>query len=111
MNKPTLLHNPRCSKSRQALAILEDKGIEFNTRLYLQDPLSISELKDLLTKGPTLMQITRKTEDAYKQLQNPTDKKLLEQINANPIILERPILINGDKAIVGRPPEDILTIL
>lgn len=113
---PTLYHNPRCSKSREALALLEAKGCKLEIVLYLDTPPSTKQLKSLLaTLGISARQLLRKTEDIYKEL-NLADEKLSEAalikaMIANPKLIERPIFFNGDKAVVGRPPENVLTIL
>lgn len=112
----TLYHNPRCSKSRDALSLLRDRGIEPEVILYLETPPTAKALKTLLAQlGISARELLRKGEDAYKAL-NLGDEKLSEAalINAmieNPKLIERPIAINGDKAVVGRPPENVLTIL
>jgi arsenate reductase len=111
-----LYHNPRCSKSRDALGLLRDNGIEPEVILYLETPPTAKALKALLaTLGISARDLLRKGEDAYKEL-NLADEKLSEAalIRAmveNPRLIERPIAINGDKAIIGRPPENVLTIL
>ena len=116
MTMPTLYHNPRCSKSREALQLLEAKGCVPDIRLYLDKPPTAKELKDLLaTLGISARQLLRKTEDIYKEL-NLGDEKLSEAVLikamvANPKLIERPIFINGDKAVIGRPPENVLTLL
>jgi arsenate reductase len=112
----TLYHNPRCSKSREALALLQAKGCEPNIVLYLETPPSAKVLKELLaTLNISARQLLRKTEDAYKAL-NLADEKLSEAalikaMVANPKLIERPIAIQGNKAIIGRPPENVLHIL
>lgn len=112
----TLYHNPRCSKSRQALILLQEKGIEPNIKLYLDEPPSAKELKALLSKlgiGPRAL--LRKGEDLYKTLQlndeTLTDTALIKIMVQHPKLIERPIVIKGDQAIVARPPENLLTIL
>lgn len=110
-----LIHNPRCSKSRQAKQILEDKGVQFEVREYLKEELNQEELSTILQKlGKEPQDILRKGEAVYKE--NFKGKELSKEdwINAmveNPKLIERPILINGDQAIVGRPPEDVLRIV
>ncbi|PUA26956.1 MAG: arsenate reductase (glutaredoxin) [Cellvibrio sp. 79] len=112
----TLYHNPRCSKSRDALALLRDNGVEPEVILYLETPPTAKSLKALLAKlGINARDLLRKSEDAYTEL-NLGDGKLSEAalIKAmveNPKLIERPIVINGDKAVIGRPPENVLTIL
>lgn len=112
----TLYHNPRCSKSRQALSLLQEKGIEPDIKLYLDQPPSTKELKTLLIKlgiGPRAL--LRKGEDLYKSLklndETLTDAALIKIMVQHPKLIERPIVINDDQAIVARPPENLLTIL
>jgi arsenate reductase len=113
---PTLYHNPRCSKSREALALLQAQGCTPEVVLYLETPPTAKQLKNLLANlGISARQLLRKTEDAYKDL-NLADEKLSEAalikaMVANPKLIERPIFIHGDKAVIGRPPETVLTIL
>lgn len=113
---PALYHNPRCSKSREALALLQAQGCEPEVVLYLETPPTAKQLKELLANlGISARQLLRKTEDAYKEL-NLADEKLSEAalikaMLANPKLIERPIFINGDKAVIGRPPETVLSIL
>lgn len=112
----TLYHNPRCSKSREALALLQAKGLQPNVVLYLECPPTAKALTELLSMLKiNARQLIRKNEDAYKEL-NLADKKLSETalikaMVSNPKLIERPIAINGNKAIIGRPPENILSIL
>lgn len=112
----TLYHNPRCSKSRDALSLLRDKGIEPDVVLYLETPPDAKTLQALLAKlGISARDLLRKGEDIYKEL-NLADEKLSEAaliktMVENPRLIERPIAIRGDKAIIGRPPENVLTIL
>lgn len=112
----TLYHNPRCSKSREALNLLREQGLEPEIVLYLETPPNAKTLKALLGKlGIGARDLLRKGEDAYKEL-NLADEKLSEAalIKAmveNPKLIERPIAINGDKAVIGRPPENVLQII
>ncbi len=110
-----LLHNPRCSKSRAAKVILEESGAEYEERLYLEKPLSRNELAALRTKlGRPVIEWTRKGEKAFKEAGlSPDDAevKLLDAMAAAPTLMERPIAIRGDRAVVGRPPEDIERLL
>ena len=112
----TLYHNPRCSKSREALNLLREQGQEPEVILYLETPPNAKTLKALLGKlGIGARDLLRKGEDAYKEL-NLADEKLSEAalIKAmveNPKLIERPIAINGDKAVIGRPPENVKNIL
>ena len=109
-----ILHNPRCSKSRAALNIILENNIQPTIRLYLDDPLSIEEIRNLLIKlDTTADQIVRKYEEVYKKLNlKDSDQDLLiENISKNPILLERPIVVKGEKAIIGRPPENVMKLL
>jgi arsenate reductase len=112
----TLYHNPRCSKSREALSLLREQGQEPEVVLYLETPPNAKTLKALLGKlGINARDLLRKGEDAYKEL-NLADEKLSEAalIKAmveNPKLIERPIAINGDRAVIGRPPENVLQII
>lgn len=116
MTNLTLYHNPRCSKSRSALQLLEERGLNPNIVRYLETPLSAAELHELLRKlGIRARQLLRTGEDEYKALglNDPelTDEQLIAAMVSQPKLIERPILVAGDKAVVGRPPERILEIL
>ncbi|MCE5363151.1 arsenate reductase (glutaredoxin) [Pseudomonas sp. GLN_6] len=116
MTNLTLYHNPRCSKSRSALQLLEERGLNPNIVRYLETPLSAAELHELLRKlGIRARQLLRTGEDEYKALglNDPelTDEQLIAAMVSQPKLIERPILVAGDKAVVGRPPESILEIL
>lgn len=112
----TLYHNPRCSKSRDALSLLREQGHEPEVILYLETPPNAKTLKALLAKlGLSARDLLRKGEDAYKAL-NLADEKLTEAaliktMVENPKLIERPIAINGDKAVIGRPPENVLQVI
>lgn len=110
----TLWHNPRCSKSRAALALLEARGITPDIRLYLKEPPTEAEVKALAGRlDRPLQDIIRKGEPPYKDLALKTadDATLTRAIVAHPILLERQILDDGTHAIIGRPPEAILGLL
>ncbi|AGI25448.1 arsenate reductase [Pseudomonas sp. ATCC 13867] len=116
MSQISLFHNPRCSKSRGALELLEERGIQAEIIRYLETPPSAAELKALLGKlGIGARQLLRTGEDEYKTLDlaNPalSDEQLIEAMASHPKLIERPILIVGDKAVIGRPPEKVLEIL
>jgi len=117
MNSVTILHNPRCSKSRQTLALLEERGISPTIIEYLKTPLSVDELKSLYSKlnVTCVRDMMRTKEDEYKSAnlgaQDVTDEALFSAIAQTPKLLERPVVINGDKARIGRPPENVLDIL
>ncbi len=110
-----IYHNTRCSKSREACSILEDKGVEFETIEYLKTPPTQKEIKGLLKMlGMKAQDIVRKGEPLYKE--KFADKKLSESewvkaLAENPILIERPIIVKGNKAIIGRPPEKVLEFL
>ena len=107
----TIYHNTRCKKSREGLEIVENSGKEFQVREYLKEPLSEDELKALLIKlNMTAIQLVRKNEKIWKE--NFKDKDLSENelvriMVENPKLIERPIVENETKAVVGRPPEEI----
>ncbi|GGK86517.1 arsenate reductase (glutaredoxin) [Rufibacter glacialis] len=111
----TIYHNNRCSKSRQALELIQNSGQEVNVIHYLSDTPTIEELKGLLHKlklGPE--DLLRKSEKLYKEVyvgQHLTSEEWLQVLVQHPVLLERPIVVNGDKAVIGRPPENVLTIL
>lgn len=112
----TLYHNPRCSKSRTALALLRDHGIEPEVRLYLEQPPTAAELKQVLSKlGISARALLRKGEDAYKELnladESLSENALIKAMVTHPKLIERPIAITQDQAVVGRPPENVLTLL
>ncbi|MHA3885235.1 arsenate reductase (glutaredoxin) [Stutzerimonas stutzeri] len=116
MTELTLYHNPRCSKSRGALELLEARGLEPHIVRYLETPPSAAELQALLAKlGLSARQLLRSGEEEYQSLgladPNLSDAQLIEAMVAHPRLIERPILIAGDKAVVGRPPERVLEIL
>jgi len=112
----TIYHNPRCSKSRQTLAMLEERGLEPEVIEYLQTPPSAAELGqilDLLDLQPR--DFMRKKEQAYADNDLGADKlgraDLIAAMVQNPILIERPVVLSNGKAAIGRPPEDVLAIL
>jgi arsenate reductase len=107
-----IYHNPRCSKSRQTLALIEEKGIAPEIITYLDTPPSPQELGDILAKlGLNAEDIVRKKEAREEGIADLTGTALIEALCAHPRAIERPIVINGDKAVLGRPPENVLDIL
>jgi arsenate reductase len=110
-----LLHNPRCSKSRAARDLLEARGVRFVERRYLDDPLGLEELRVLARRlGRPVREWTRRGEAAWTEAglaDDADDEALLRAIAAHPVLLERPILVRGDSARVGRPAERVLEIL
>lgn len=116
MSQLTLFHNPRCSKSRGALELLEARGLSPQIVRYLETPPSAAELKVLLGKlGMTARQLLRTGEDEYKALglddSQLSEAQLIQAMVEHPKLIERPILVASDKAVVGRPPEKVLEIL
>ncbi len=111
-----IYHNPRCSKSRETLKLLEARGLQAKVRLYLENPPSRKELEALLkTLGVTAQTLTRTQEKTYKELVKqhgvPSETQLVDWMLEYPVLIERPIVINGKQARVGRPPEQVLEIL
>ncbi|MBA1429167.1 arsenate reductase (glutaredoxin) [Pseudomonas orientalis] len=116
MTDLTLYHNPRCSKSRGALELLEARGLTPTVVRYLETPLNAAQLRALLAKlGHGARQLLRTGEDEYKSLNladaSLSEAQLIAAIAAHPKLMERPILETADKAIIGRPPENVLEIL
>ncbi|MBD3635160.1 MAG: arsenate reductase (glutaredoxin) [Methylophaga sp.] len=116
MSDIQILHNPRCSKSRQTLALLEEKGIEPEVIKYLDTPPSATELKAILQKlGISARDLLRKGEDDYKalNLKDPSlsEDALIDAMVKHPKLIERPIVINNNQARLGRPPESVLDII
>jgi arsenate reductase len=116
MSDLMLYHNPRCSKSRSALELLQARGLAPEVVLYLETPPDAAQLRDVLSKlGIGARQLLRTGEDAYKQLnladQSLTDEQLIAAMVGHPKLIERPILVAGDKAVIGRPPENVLELL
>ena len=116
MKKVTIWHNPRCSKSRATLALLQERDIEIQVLEYLQTPPETTEIErvlGLLKLEPR--QLMRHNEDAYRTAlaDDPklTRKELMALMHAHPILIERPVVIAGDAACIGRPPEAVLEIL
>ncbi len=111
----TIYHNPRCSKSRQTLALLTEKGVEPEIVEYLKSPPSGKEIADLLGMlGIEPRALMRTKEAVYKELglaQVDDPKALVAAMAENPILIERPIVVSGGKAALGRPPEQVLEIL
>ena len=109
-----IYHNPRCSKSRQTLAILEEKNVDANVVEYLTAPPSKTELtKILVMLGLKASDVVRKKEAAAEGIDVSalSEATLIDQMVAHPIIIERPIVVADDKAVIGRPPENVLTII
>jgi len=110
-----IYHNPRCSKSRQTLALLQENGVEPEVVLYLENIPTTEELKDLLSKLKiSPMQLIRKGEKVWKENykgKELSDAQLIEAMIAHPKLIERPIVVKDTKAVLGRPPENALELL
>ena len=111
-----IYHNPRCSKSRQTLEILNRQEVSTEVVLYLENPPSTEEVASILQKlGLDPRDVIRKGEEEYKLLnlkdQSLTENELITFMSENPKLIERPIVIKGNKAVIGRPPENVLSII
>ncbi len=112
----TIYHNPRCSKSRATMKLVEEAGVTPNIVLYLEQPPDSDTLKSIIEMlGCPVSHIIRKGEAIYRELgladRTPDDGELLQILVSHPQLLERPIVVNNGKAVIGRPPENVLTIL
>jgi arsenate reductase len=112
----TIFHNPRCSKSRATLALLEERGLNPRVRLYLEDPPDARELRSILGKlGIPARALLRKGEAEFREqgLQDETlsEERLIDAMAATPKLIERPIVIARRRAAIGRPPESVLEIV
>lgn len=111
-----IYHNPRCSKSRQALQILQEAGHEPEVIEYLKTPPTVAELKDLLSKLGFLSarEIMRSKEADYKShnlADEHNEEKLIAALHEHPRLIERPIVVRDNKAVLGRPPEAVTTLI
>ena len=116
MNKTRIYHNPRCSKSRETLALLENQQQDIEIVEYLKTPPTAEELSDILQQlDMQPRQLLRTKETLYKELQldnkDLSDQDLIRSMCDNPKLIERPIVIKNNQAIIGRPPEAVLNIL
>ena len=111
----TILHNPRCAKSREGLSLLENSGKDFEVVKYLDEPISEDTLKNIISLlGITPLELVRKNEAIWKsdfKGKVLTDAQILKAMVAHPKLIERPIVINGKRAVIGRPPQNILEII
>jgi arsenate reductase len=109
-----LLHNPRCSKSRQALELLGDRD-DVTVREYLKEPPTVDELRTIVTMlGVRPIELARRGETTFRELalsDDTPDDEVLRAMSENPILIERPILIVDGRAVIGRPPERVLELL
>ncbi len=116
MTEIIIYHNPRCSKSRQTLQLLQDNNITPEIILYLEFPPTKTELKDLLGKlGINARDLLRTSEQAYKEAglsdTSLSEDQLLQAMFTQPKLIQRPIIVAGDKAVLGRPPENALELI
>ncbi|GAA4867106.1 arsenate reductase (glutaredoxin) [Luteimonas vadosa] len=116
MSKNLLLHNPRCSKSRAALALLQERHVEFEVVPYLEAPPTPARLRDLLRKlgiGARDLLRTGEAEYAALGLADPTldDEAIIRAMAAHPRLIERPVFVRDGRAVIGRPPERVLDLL
>lgn len=112
----TIYHNPRCSKSRQTLALIEEHGQTPEIVRYLETPPSPAQIKTLLKQlNMTPRSLLRKGEEAYKTLnlaaEHWSDDELIQAMHDHPKLIERPVVTKGSRAIIGRPPENVLNLL
>ena len=111
----TIYHNPRCGKSRSTLELLREKGVQPHIIEYLKSPPTKEELRAILKKlGMKPEQLVRKSEDAYKERlagKTLSEEQWLDALAMNPILIERPIVVKGDKAVIGRPAENVVSLL
>lgn len=111
----TIWHNPRCSKSRQTLALLQDNGHEPTVIKYLETPPTQDQISDLIRAlDIPVIDMMRKGEKQFKELglsKTSSDQDLIKAMVAHPILIERPIVISNNRAAIGRPPENVLAIL
>lgn len=115
MTDLVVYHHTRCSKSRSAVSLLEEKQVPFTLRLYVQEPLSRKELTALLQKlNLPASALLRKKDPLYRELfggKSLSEEESLEALLAYPLLMERPVVARGQEAIVARPPEKILEFL
>ena len=116
MSELIIYHNPKCSKSRQTLELIKNQGLQPKIVLYLDEKLSQEELKNIISKlGIKARDLLRKNENDYKEnnLDNPnlTDEELVELMLSFPKLMERPIVVKGEQAVIGRPPENVLELI
>jgi arsenate reductase len=113
----TIYHNPRCSKSRRTLALLKENGVAPNVVEYLKEVPGVNELESICTKlGKAPLELIRAGESVFKELSlskkdDRTKDEWLHILAGNPILIERPIVVCGRKAVLGRPPENVLQLL
>ena len=115
MSEFTIYHNPRCSKSRNTLALLQEHGVEPEIILYLETAPSETEIEGLLEKlDIPATQLVRRGEAEYKASglsAQSSEREILKAMAQHPKLIERPVVVHGDRAVLGRPPENVLELL
>ena len=115
MTTITIWHNPRCSKSRAALALLEERGVELAQVKYLETPPTEGEIGHALSLlGVSAIDLMRRGETTFKELNlssNTPEDELISAMASHPVLIERPVIISATQAVIGRPPENALTLL
>lgn len=111
MSEVSVYHNPRCTKSRNSLSYLDERGVSYDVKLYFEDPLTHEELKMLISKlGISATDLLRKNEAIYKEEfkgKELTEDQWIEAMISHPKLMERPIIVKGNKAVIARPTEKI----
>jgi arsenate reductase len=114
-NHMKIYHNPRCSKSRETLALLRENGVEPEIVEYLKDPITVAEMKRIIDMlGIKPFDLVRKGEPVFKKeykTLNLSDDEWIDVMLANPKLIERPIVVKNNSAVLGRPPEDVLKLV
>ncbi|MEH6588868.1 MAG: arsenate reductase (glutaredoxin) [Halioglobus sp.] len=115
MSEFTIYHNPRCSKSRTTLSLLEEHGIHPDVVLYLEQTPDAAQVRVLLGKlGVTAGELVRRGEEAYKACslsKDSSEEEVIAAMVSHPKLIERPIVVKGDRAVLGRPPENVLELI
>lgn len=115
MSEFTIYHNPRCSKSRNTLTLLQEHGVEPEVVLYLETNPNEAQIRMLLDKlGMTAIELVRRGEEEYKALKlsnQSSEAEFIAAMAAHPRLIERPIVVRDDRAVLGRPPENVLELL
>lgn len=110
----TIYHNPRCSKSRQTLALIQEHGIEPEVVEYLKTPLDVKQIEQLLAMlNLSASDFVRSKESEFKELglKGADEKVLIKAMSEHPKLIERPVVVKGKRAVIGRPPENVLELL
>lgn len=115
MAEYTIYHNPRCSKSRATLELLREQGVEPTIVEYLKEPPSAAQLREIVAKlGIDAAALVRKGEELFREKyagRTLSDAQWIDALASHPVLIERPIVVRGRRAVIGRPPENVLTLL